>query len=335
MTKSSSRPEDFFAYYPASDLHRQWGVYATSFGEVATKPGRSYPRGRHPGNHHLSWEKGRVLNGYQLVFITEGAGRFETASTPETVVKSGSVLMLFPGVWHRYRPDPATGWSEAWIEFQGPHVDGLRQLGILDPARPLFETKGLLEIPSLFAMAARLSQAKAPGFQVRLGFLALQVLSHLCWRVPGLPSPARKEQLIQEAQNLLALNLDQPMSAPSIARALRVGYTTFRRSFKEQTGFSPKRYRAEIRFRHICDFLRNTELSLKEVALRLGYDSPYHLSADFKARTGVPPGRWRRKVDGKQSRPGRPADPLPGSVRRLAREPGASTTSPARRARHP
>jgi hypothetical protein len=25
--------------------------------------------------------------------------------------------MLFPGEWHRYSPDPATGWDEHWVAF--------------------------------------------------------------------------------------------------------------------------------------------------------------------------------------------------------------------------
>ena len=28
-------------------------------------------------------------------------------------------LALFPGVWHRYSRDSATGWDEHWVEFDG------------------------------------------------------------------------------------------------------------------------------------------------------------------------------------------------------------------------
>ncbi len=92
---------------------------------------------------------------------------------------------------------------------------------------------------------------------------------------------------------MLSSHLDRPISPAQIARDLHIGYSYFRRVFKGRTGFSPKAYRLEIRFRRTCDFLRNTELNLKEIARRLGYDSPYHLSMDFKKRTGQPPTRWR------------------------------------------
>ncbi len=63
----------------------------------------------------------------------------------------------------------------------------------------------------------------------------------------------RIERVVQEALNLLASNLDQPLSPEAIARDLHVGYSYFRRAFKAQTGFSPKRYRLEVRLRRSCD----------------------------------------------------------------------------------
>jgi AraC-like ligand binding domain len=34
-------------------------------------------------------------------------------------VDAGQVIFLFPGVWHRYRPDEKTGWDEHWVGFDG------------------------------------------------------------------------------------------------------------------------------------------------------------------------------------------------------------------------
>ncbi len=58
----------------------------------------------------LNGPQGRILQCYQIIFISEGSGVFESEHTHEPqAVKSGSVLILFPGVWHRYAPDRRYG----------------------------------------------------------------------------------------------------------------------------------------------------------------------------------------------------------------------------------
>jgi len=288
---------DFFDYFPVAEQHQRWGIYATSFGQVRIKAGSVYPPTIHPKDHLLSWTKGRVLQEYQVLYISEGRGEFESTSSPLIPLEEGALFVLYPGVWHRYRPDPAVGWTESWLELQGAQMEELRRSGILDPARPVHRVSEVPEILAALAAAGQLARAKVPGFQVRMGLLGLQILTHLQWPVsmPG-SSTQRIERLVQEALQLLGSNLDQPMSPEWIARELKVGYSYFRRAFKEQTGFSPKHYRLEIRFRRACDFLRRTDLKIKEIAQQLGYDSPYHLSTDFKLRMGLSPQRWRQRI---------------------------------------
>ncbi|MCE0523504.1 MAG: AraC family transcriptional regulator [Methylacidiphilales bacterium] len=287
--------QDFFDYFPAAEQHRRWGVYATSFGQVLVPAGSSYPPSVHPKSHSLDWERGRVLHEYQLLYISAGRGQFESASSPLVQVSAGALFVLFPGIWHRYRPDPFVGWTEFWIELQGTQIEELRRLKIINPKQPVHQVGEVPEIMAAFAAAGGLARAKPPGFQVRLGLLGLQILTHLSWpsAVPGSPSQ-RIERIVREALNLLASHLDQPLSPEWIARQLHVGYSYFRRAFKAQTGFSPKHYRLEIRFRRTRDLLRHSDLTIKEIAQQLGYDSPYHLSTDFKKRMRISPASWRR-----------------------------------------
>jgi len=292
-------PTDFYDYFPVAEQHLRWGISATSYGQVRIPAGSHYPPEAHPRNHTFSWEKGRVLQEYQLVYVVKGGGEFESAFSASQTVGEGTIFVLFPGVWHRYRPAPETGWTECWLELQGAQLEELRRTQVLDPARPIHPVGDAPEFLAAWTAAGQIARAKPAGFQVRLGLLGLQILTHLHWppAEPGSPSQ-RIEQIIQEALHLLAANLDQPLSPEWIAKELHVGYSYFRRMFKTRTGFTPKQYRLEIRFRRTCDFLRHTDLTLKEIAPRLGYDSPYHLSTDFKQRMGVSPQKWRGSVCG-------------------------------------
>src|ERR1700748_2403675 len=130
--KSGHGMKNYFDYFPAPPRRPPWGIHSTSFGTVHVPPGSAYPPARHPGRHHLAWERGRTLAEYQILFIHKGEGQFESEHTRARTISGGMAFILFPGVWHRYRPDPAVGWTESWIEVKGPFLDRLRRAGVID-----------------------------------------------------------------------------------------------------------------------------------------------------------------------------------------------------------
>lgn len=285
---------EFFHYFPPSPSERLWGISATSFGNVRVHPNASYPPEGHPENHHFDWSRGRTLNDYQLLYIHEGKGIFESSLTKPKKLQRGTAFILFPGVWHRYRPDRSTGWRESWIELNGTYLEHLRSVGRLDPKKPVYWSQNIDDVESLWHSAQRLVRSKPPGFSIRLGLLALQIL--ICLRsnsTRGKSVPRRIEHLISKSQALMAGNLLEGDSIEKIARELGVGYSYFRREFRNQTGFSPKQYQNEIRHRRAKDLLLSTRLTVKEISEQLGYYSPYHLSFDFSKRMGLSPARWR------------------------------------------
>ena len=87
-----------------------WGLAVNSVGSQVVGPGQPYPPTGHPSRYLFSEERGRILNEFQVLYITEGQGVFRSASLPAPVpVTSGTMFILFPGEWHSYRPDPSTG----------------------------------------------------------------------------------------------------------------------------------------------------------------------------------------------------------------------------------
>jgi len=69
--------------------------------------------------------------------------------------------------------------------------------------------------------------------------------------------------------------------------------THFFRVFKEQTGRSPHQYRLQFTMRRAGQMLRDSRLSVKEVAKALGFESPFHFSKLFKHKTGLSPRDYR------------------------------------------
>jgi AraC-like DNA-binding protein len=197
-------------------------------------------------------------------------------------------LLLPPGYWHRYRPDPETGWTEDWFELRGPTLEAWLGHGILDVAPVHVNRRSAFW--RRFAELHRVCLAHQLGYRAIASGLAMTLLASVVSQSlasartnkPALPDLAR------QARELLIQGRD----VKSIARALGVSYPTLYRKFKQATGLAPKEYAKEIRLARAEDLLACSDLSVKEIAGRLGYYSASHLSLEFKKARGKAPSQW-------------------------------------------
>src|SRR5579859_3238713 len=66
---------NYHKYLAVTPVEEAWGFYVTTIGYSRTDPNQAYPDNKkHPLTHSFTWNKGRILNGYYLVFISRGQG---------------------------------------------------------------------------------------------------------------------------------------------------------------------------------------------------------------------------------------------------------------------
>lgn len=287
---------DYFRYFPLNPAVRNWGIAVTAAGHTRIAPFSPYPPSRHPEDHQFDWGRGRVLEAVQIVLITQGRGEFEAGRGPPQPVEAGMAFVLLPKVWHRYRPDPASGWEESWIEVQGPIVDRLRASRVLTKQSMLRRdaVAAGLDI-ALEAVHARARKLEA-GFDPDLSAAALGVLA--AWERAGQAAPSRSRMTaaIKEAERRLTERFREPVNVAELARSLGVAYSHFRRGFKEATGYSPWQYVLRLRLGFARRLLSSSDVTLDEAASQLGFGSGFHLSRAFKQMYGVAPDPWRRSL---------------------------------------
>lgn len=291
--------KSYFLYLPDAPAPAPWQCTATSVGYQRVPPHTPYPPRHHPIDHHFDWEKGRILSAYQLVYLTEGQGRFESDPCPKPQrVEAGSVMALFPGVWHRYMPNPQTGWAEHWIECRGAAFDRATEAGLLEPQRPVWRVGLLPDLLQGFERCHALAHRRSSGVQALLSTMGLHLLAVLL----SAPSPTHETQRstdekVRQAQALLARRYhERSLTVERLAQEVHVSYSSLRQAFKARTGLSPKQYQLQIRLQKAQDFLVNTTKSVGEVAELLGFDSAFHFSKQFKDRVGVAPLAWRKRL---------------------------------------
>lgn len=288
---------NFHKYLAITQLEEAWGFYVTTAGYSRIEANQEYPHNQgHPLTHSFSWNKGRILNGYYLVFISKGKGTFESALSPSTEILAGSCFFLFPGVWHRYKPDPESGWEEYWIGFRGSYPDTLMSQGLFSAAAPVV-SPGLND--ALLAPIKKVldeMRTGSPGYHQVIAGITLQILG-LVHALSARTNMIQDEdqQAIEKAKFYFRENLESALDIRELIRQLPMSYSKFRKLFKEVTGESPNQYHLNLRLDKARELLTTTNLNVSEVAYNLGFDSVFYFSKLFKKKNGVSPKSYRHK----------------------------------------
>ncbi len=294
IQKMPNKMSDYFRYLPACPELRLWGLGITASGFLRYPAGADYPHAEHPLDHRFAWEHGRVLDALQIVLITSGRGSLETQATGKCQIEAGMVFLLLPKTWHRYRPDPGTGWHESWIEVQGPVLNELVRGGVLSPdsivLRGAIEA-GLEEVMNMIHQRIRNGVV---GFHPELSAAALQVLAACVSITTTRTEPSRLQHAINEAVAYLCEHHAESVNIEALAQRLGVAYSHFRRAFRAQTGFAPWQYVIHLRLSRARRMLASSNVKLDDVAVCLGFSSGFHLSIAFKQAYGQSPNVWRK-----------------------------------------
>jgi AraC-like DNA-binding protein len=272
----------------------RWGIYLTGAGHSKVPKNTKYPLIDEPTHHYFQWSKGRRLSKYQLLYITKGSGVFESENSPSKKVHTGDIFILFPGIWHRFKCDYATGWNEYWVEFNGDLIDHFKTNKYLNPKNPVLKIGVQESIIENYINIIHLIRDEKPGYQYLASGHLMQILGQIFASVKYQPFEGKViENQIKQAKLLIFQNMHTTISQEDLAYEVGLGYSLYRKKFKEYTGVSPAQYQIQLRIHKAKTYLINSDQSLKEIALNLGFESPNYFYRLFKQKTGITPSDYR------------------------------------------
>ena len=102
---------------------------------------------------------------------------------------------------------------------------------------------------------------------------------------------------IRAGIDLLSEEWNQNKKMEYYAVACGISESSFYQHFKAWSGVSPNEYRTGLRMAAAKSMLRNSNLSVLEIALHVGFDDPYYFSRLFKKCVGVSPRVYRSKAE--------------------------------------
>jgi AraC-like DNA-binding protein len=293
-------------YFPVDDAAMAAGLYLTGSGRERYKPFETYPHATHPRMYMFSWNSGRILPEYQLVYIQSGTGEFESHATGRIEVSAGTALLLLPDVWHRYRPTAKTGWTEMYLSFNGqiPHIWQLT--GLITRQNPVRRVNTPVKLAESMGAIIELAGNNPTMSPQQMALLTLGTLAlvlggsrpvHQNNTVDSAP-PERvptQDLIVNAGLHLIWNQSHRNLSVHDIAGKLGVQRRTLARHFLSVRGRNVLAEITSCRVARAQRMLRETRLPVKRIAYAAGFNSPTHLAVVFRREIGLSPREYREK----------------------------------------
>lgn len=165
-----------------------------------------------------------------------------------------------------------------------------------DDAAVLLSGRALLNKPELINMAggevewrltSKVALRDGEGRIVGTAGISKRMASD----VPGVEGGDPLANLIRQAREHMARGL----TVAELAGRANLSVATLERRIRVNFGTTPRSFLAEIRLNEAGRLLKESNLTIAEVADRSGYESPASFTRAFRRRQGVAPGEFRRR----------------------------------------
>jgi AraC-like DNA-binding protein len=311
-------PLSFHHYLPIGDEIFHDGFYITSGGSGTILPGQRYPVGTHPQLYAFDWREGRILPDFAVILIASGSGTFQQRGEREMPVSKGAVILLFPGVWHRYRPNPSEGWTEKWFQFNGEFAHRLRERGLISPKTPLLRPGRVKEIERKLDHLLQRIHRNPTVNSLILSLEAQEILSQLLGaeaEAPVRPAsrPPPGDAMVARALGYIWAHNHRTISVADVAEHVGLNRRTLERRFAAHLGQSVLEQIIQCRFNRAERLLRETDLPIKAIVGLSGFGTEENMRKTFVTRLKASPRSYRRL---RQATSEERADAIPRVARR-------------------
>jgi len=181
------------------------------------------------------------------------------------------------------------------LDLMMPEMDGF---AVLDELRARESTR---EIPVIILTARLLSDADLEhcnrGVATILGkglFTTEETLRHVEAALMRRHTLSRAtQQLIRRAMTYIHARYAEPLTREEIAEHIGISADYLTDCFRQELGITPISYIRRYRIRQACELLRNTDHSITQVAMAVGFSDSAHFTRTFTREMKVTPRAFR------------------------------------------
>jgi len=239
---------------------------------------------------------------YEACYVAKRRGRYFYADQCH-LIEQGDVFLACPGIVHQIVSDGEM-MELYWVSFdwernQLPQDDaGVLFSKAATSKRVVARDDGRLE-QAWLALRAACSEPNI-GAKLQADYLSASILIAICQLLcPETDAAtdrmlvASETTLIRQAVLYIRDNLARPLTVLEVSNYVNVSGRHFSRLFSKQMGCTFVKFVNQVRVETAVELLRNTDLSIKQIAEQTGYDDVHYFTRVFTRAAGVPPAKYR------------------------------------------
>lgn len=210
-------------------------------------------------------------------------------------VNSGQIVMIDCYKPHEYYT--SAGWEAMWIHFDGATAREYYNLITSSSGNivTLIDTfrfqKYLKRIYDIFEKNSIIREALISNYITNL-------LTELVLVSSNTSAYNNRTDMIEEIITYINDHLNDKLSLKELASIASLSPYYFTRLFKKEVGMPPHEYVVETRVNAAKFYLKTSSLSIKEIALNLGFTSESSFCTTFKQRVLTTPSEFRKSTHG-------------------------------------
>jgi len=101
--------------------------------------------------------------------------------------------------------------------------------------------------------------------------------------------------LLNQLINFMKTHLHEKLRVEDLAEFCICSPSNIYKLFRQHIGMSPMEYYTHLKLERARRYLARTDLKVKEIGLRLGYEDPYYFSRSFSKYAGISPTGFRKE----------------------------------------
>jgi AraC family transcriptional regulator, arabinose operon regulatory protein len=229
---------------------------------------------------------------YGGFLVLSGKGQYISDEGEVYPLSPGNFVQRRPGIPHMTIVDDTEPWLEFYVCFGAPMYKALVDMEIISDAPVLKIDLDTLILGQCENLLYTFKKTKEKDKRNLL--LAVQeFIIRVNMANDELARSWDQDQLFDQLAERLSHNFDQNIDLHEIAKIYHMSYEKLRKDFKEYIGISPYHYLILQRMNEARRLLHQPNISIKEIAARLGYADQYAFSNQFKKLVGVSPKVFR------------------------------------------
>ena len=241
-------------------------------------------------------ERKHGCDDYILLYSLGGKGYIEN-SEQKMELGPNQFIIIPPHLFHRYQADILEPWSIYWVHFSSEKLKGVNADLNMEQ---FYKPTNLVYNEDIIKIWAEMYSSLSNGYSAEnINYANLCLYRFLSFFL--FPSKKTKlenhESPLEKSIAYMKQNIAKRLTTEEIANKFEYSSSHYTAIFKSKTGMSPIDYFIRMKIHYACQLLTQSDLKIKDVAEKVGYDDPYYFSRLFKQVMNKSPKDYRRVVD--------------------------------------